>query len=147
MKIKIVLLVFILLGTVLPCELIAQNPANPDLTRMRLLLAKIADCNADIEDAQAEIAAFKKINSEASLELYNQLKKNVAIAKKCKAASQREYDDLKADYEGWFKSSTSAMMVDRQRVTPVWLGTYFGQMVMAHVRMQNMFNGIVVPAH
>ena len=101
----------------------------------------------DIKDAEAEIAAFKKINSEASLELYNQLKKNVAIATRCKAASQREYDDLKADYEGWFKSSTSAMAVDRQRVTPVWLDSYFGQMVIAYVAMHRTFGAIVIPEH
>ena len=147
MKVKIVLLAFILLGTVQPYELIAQNPANPDLTRMRLLLAKIEDCNNDIKDAEAEIAVFKKINSEASLELYNQLKKNVAIATRCKAASQREYDNLKADYEGWFKSSTSAMAVDRQRVTPVWLDSYFGQMVIVYVAMHRTFGAIVIPEH
>ena len=147
MKIKIVLLAFFLLGTVLPFELMAQNPANPDLTRMRLLLAKIDDCNNDIKDAEAEIAAFKKLNTEASLALYNQLKKNVAIATKCKAASQREYDDLKADYEGWFKSSTSVMVVDRQRVTPVWLDSYVAQMLVAYVAMHRAFNGIPVPEH
>jgi len=147
MKIKIVLLAFILLGTVLPCELMAQNPANPDLTRMRLLLAKIEDCNSDIKDAEAEIAAFKKLNTEASLELYNQLKKNVAIATRCKAASQREYDDLKADYEGWFKSSTSAMAVDRQRVTPVWLDSNIGQMIIIYVAMHRTFGAIAIPEH
>ena len=147
MKIKIILLAFLLLGTVLPSELMAQNPANPDLTRMRLLLAKIDDCNTDIKDAEAEIAAFKKLNTEASLKLYNQLKKNVAIATKCKAASQREYDDLKADYEGWFKSSTSAMAVDRQRVTPVWLNSHIGNMFALYVVMHGTFIGLPIPEH
>ena len=146
MKIKIVLLAFLLLGMVLPSELMAQSP-NPDLTRMRLLLAKIADCNTDIKDAEAEIAAFKKIGSEASLALYNQLKKNVAIATKCKAASQREYDDLRADYEGWFKDTNSVMAVDRQRVTPAWIATYYGQLIIAYARMYNSFNAISVPEH
>ncbi|MEM7085995.1 MAG: hypothetical protein AAF489_07425 [Bacteroidota bacterium] len=146
MKIKIVLLAVLLLGAALPSQLIAQN-ANPDLTRMRLLLAQIADCNDDIKAAQAQIEAYKKIDSEASLEFYNQLKKNLAIATKCKEASQREYDDLRAAYEGWFKDSTSAMEVDRQRVTPAWLHSYFGQMLVAYIAIYNTFNAIPIPEH
>ncbi len=116
MKIKLVLLSFLVLGTLLPLELIAQNAANPDLTRMRLLLATIADCNNDIKNGQAEVDAYNKITSQASLELYQQLKKNVEIAKKCKRASQKQYDDLRADYEGWF-SSTETINIDNERIS------------------------------
>ena len=147
MKIQIVLLAFLLIGTMLPTELLAQTPANPDLTRMRLLLAKIADCNTDIKDQTAEIEAFKKISSEASRELYNQLKKNVAIATRCKAASQKEYDALKADYEGWFKQSTSFMVVDRERITPASLHLKMVQLAVLYVALNSIFKKIPVPTH
>ncbi|WP_296385749.1 hypothetical protein [Winogradskyella sp.] len=148
MKIKIVLLALLLLGIVLPSELFAQTQyANPDASRMRLLLAKIEDCNTDITDAEAEIETFKKIDSEASLALYNQLKKNVRIATKCKKASQKEYDDLRADYEGWFGDETSVMSVDRQRITSAWLNQYLIAMISYYGAMYIVFNGIAVPEH
>ncbi|WP_299557199.1 hypothetical protein [Seonamhaeicola sp.] len=147
MKIKIVLLAFLLLGTIVPSKLIAQSYANPDAARMRLLLARIADCNNDIKKAEAEIEAYINLDSEISLELYHQLKENLAIATKCKEASQREYDDLRADYEGWFNESTSAMTIDRQRVTPYWLGEYIGQMVIIYSAVFVVFKKIPVPEH
>lgn len=146
MKLKIALLAFLLLGTILPSNLIAQNP-NPDLTRMRLLLARIADCNADIKEAQAELDAYVNLETEMSLEMYRQLKKNVAIATKCKETAQKEYDQLKADYEGWFNQSTSAMGVDGHRITPIWLRTYLGDMVTIYVVLFKAFAKIPEPEH
>ncbi len=146
MKIKLVLLSFLVLGTLLPLELIAQNAANPDLTRMRLLLATIADCNNDIKNGQAEVDAYNKITSQASLELYQQLKKNVEIAKKCKRASQKQYDDLRADYEGWF-SSTETINIDNERISAAFLESYWGQYFTAYLQYMKMYNAIHVPEH
>ncbi len=146
MKIKIVLLAFLLIGTVLPLELVAQTPANPNLTRVRLLLAIIEDCNNEIKNGQAEVDAYNKITSQASLELYQQLKKNVEIAKKCKRASQKQYDDLRADYEGWF-SSTETINIDNERISAAFLESYWGQYFTAYLQYMKMYNAIHVPEH
>jgi len=146
MKIKIILLAFLLLATVLPSQLIAQQYANPDASRMRLLLAKIADCNNDLKELETELAAYINNESEMSLELYRQLKKNIGIVKRCKAASQQQYDDLRADYEGWFNSDT-VFSLDRQRLTAHWLSQYIEGMVMMYLKVFKMFNGIPVPEH
>ena len=146
MKIKIILLAFLLLATVLPSQLIAQQYANPDASRMRLLLAKIADCNNDLKELETELAAYVNMETEMSLELYRQLKKNIGIAKRCKAASQQQYDDLRADYEGWFESD-SVMVLDGQRIAAGWLRNYVEELHAFYSVIFRSFSGIPVPEH
>lgn len=146
MKSKLIVLTCLLVCMILPSEINAQV-VNPDLTRMRLLLAKIDDCTNDQKDLEAELAAMEKLKPNISFELYTQAKKNLAIAKKCKAAAQQQYDDLRADYEGWFNESTSAMSVDRERITPAILDARMLAFVAAYIALYRAFEQFEEPAH
>lgn len=126
---------------------IEAQPVNPDLTRMRLLLAKIADCSNDQKNLEAELEAMKKTEPNVNPALYAQAKKNLAIANKCKAAAQQQYDDLRADYEGWFKYSTSAMSVDRERITAGILENRMLALLAFYIALHNAFVQIEDPGH
>jgi len=148
MNTKSLLWIFLLVSFALPSSMISQTQtANPDLTRMRLLLAIIEDCSKDQKELEAELEAMEKQKPNVSYELYMQAKENLAIASKCKARAQREYDDLKADYEGWFKSSTSAMSVDRERITPGILEARIRAVFALYLILSGQFNLFAVPEH
>ena len=146
MKSKLIVLTCLLVCMILPSEINAQV-VNPDLTRMRLLLAKIADCTNDQKDLEAELAAMEKLKPNISLELYNQAKKNLGIANRCKAAAQRQYDDLRADYEGWFGESTSGMPVGGEWITALLLHNRMAIMLSGYSGLYGIFGTFQEPKH
>ena len=145
MKIKYSILFCFFIALSIAPPAIAQENA-PSLDRARYLIDLLEECSNDLKEFESELETLANLEI-LSQEEYNDAKNNLEIVKQCKENTQKELDELRADYADWFASSSSVMIINRERITPLFFQDSMFSVISLYGVITILYNGLPQPEH